>query len=311
MPIEQILIQGENLTNLSADGDASPNVARTRTQNQERTQAQLPDPEFDEYGLRPLYTGEGDPDTWGYLDINGSDTGPQASGSFTIPDSGEAGDYLLTLRVASTTPRPITIDIEGTTYTISDSATPQFYYWETRTVTITLDGAGTYDFNILQDTTVGAPNIDAIAIHDVGTVANFSLPTFTGQTTFSIDESDTAIGSVAAFDIANDTSPDAPARDGITFAITGGDTEAVSIDPATGALSLNAPADFDAQPSYSVVVAATDAEGGVTEQTVTIDVVDDAADNPALEVCRLPGFRGWREVSLTDLLAADQGSEVA
>ncbi|WP_306131742.1 carbohydrate-binding protein [Roseivivax marinus] len=274
MPIEQILIQGENLTNLSADGEASPNVARTRTQNQERTQAQLPDPEFDEYGLRPLYTGEGDPDTWGYLDINGSDTGPQASGSFTIPDSGEAGDYLLTLRVASTTPRPITIDIEGTTYTISDSATPQFYYWETRTVTITLDGAGTYDFNILQDTTVGAPNIDAIAIHDVGTVANFSLPTFTGQTTFSIDESDTAIGSVAAFDIANDTSPDAPARDGITFAITGGDTEAVSIDPATGALSLNAPADFDAQPSYSVVVAATDAEGGVTEQTVTIDVVE-------------------------------------
>ena len=44
---------------------------------------------------------------------------------------------------------------------------------------------------------------------------------------------------------------------------------------------------------------------------VTIDVVDDAADNPALEVCRLPGFRGWREVSLNDLLTAEHGSEVA
>ena len=37
---------------------------------------------------------------------------------------------------------------------------------------------------------------------------------------------------------------------------------------------------------------------------VTIDVVDGDEDNPALEVCRLPGFRSWREVSLTDLVAA-------
>ncbi|GAB93459.1 hypothetical protein [Gordonia rhizosphera] len=44
---------------------------------------------------------------------------------------------------------------------------------------------------------------------------------------------------------------------------------------------------------------------------VSIDVVDDDEDNPALQVCRLPGFRGWRDVSLTDLLtAADHRSEV-
>lgn len=36
---------------------------------------------------------------------------------------------------------------------------------------------------------------------------------------------------------------------------------------------------------------------------VTVEVVDDGEDNPALEVCRMPGFRTWREVSLTDLLA--------
>ncbi|MBR7194653.1 hypothetical protein [Gordonia sp. SCSIO 19800] len=41
---------------------------------------------------------------------------------------------------------------------------------------------------------------------------------------------------------------------------------------------------------------------------VTIDVVDNGEDNPALEVCRLPGFRSWREVSLTDLLAAASGA---
>lgn len=37
---------------------------------------------------------------------------------------------------------------------------------------------------------------------------------------------------------------------------------------------------------------------------VTLEVVD--GGNPALDVCRQPGFRGWREVSLTDMLAADQ-----
>lgn len=50
---------------------------------------------------------------------------------------------------------------------------------------------------------------------------------------------------------------------------------------------------------------------------VTIEVVDNGDDNPALEVCRMPGFRTWREVSLTDLLAtadlaaAPDNSEVA
>lgn len=41
---------------------------------------------------------------------------------------------------------------------------------------------------------------------------------------------------------------------------------------------------------------------------VSIEVVDNGEDNPALEVCRLPGFRSWREVSLTDLLAASSGA---
>ncbi|MFT4397848.1 hypothetical protein ACLTEW_23230 [Gordonia lacunae] len=39
---------------------------------------------------------------------------------------------------------------------------------------------------------------------------------------------------------------------------------------------------------------------------VTVEVVDNGEDNPALEVCRMPGFRTWREVSLTDLLATTE-----
>ncbi|MCZ4537996.1 hypothetical protein O4159_21560 [Gordonia terrae] len=40
---------------------------------------------------------------------------------------------------------------------------------------------------------------------------------------------------------------------------------------------------------------------------VTVEVVDNGEDNPALEVCRMPGYRTWREVSLTDLIAAGGG----
>lgn len=42
---------------------------------------------------------------------------------------------------------------------------------------------------------------------------------------------------------------------------------------------------------------------------VTLDV---AADNPALALCRdLPGYRGWREVSLTDLIEPGDDTEPA
>lgn len=44
---------------------------------------------------------------------------------------------------------------------------------------------------------------------------------------------------------------------------------------------------------------------------VTVEVVDNGEDNPALEVCRMPGFRTWREVSLTDLLNAAAESTAA
>lgn len=38
---------------------------------------------------------------------------------------------------------------------------------------------------------------------------------------------------------------------------------------------------------------------------VEVTVVDGDDDNPALEMCRVPGFRTWREVSLTDLIAQE------
>ncbi|SFD70521.1 carbohydrate-binding protein [Roseivivax sediminis] len=275
MPIDTIFIQGESLI-LDTEGEtiASPNVARTRSSNQEN---EIGDPEnvlpdFDEYGLRPDYTGTGDSSGWGYLDINGSDTGAQAEGTFDAPE----GTYELTLRLANGSgARPMAVTIDGTSYAISDTNTGEFHDWETRTITISVTGAGPHTFTIDQTGTAGAANIDAIAIHDVGVVPDFAQPIFTSAATFEIDENDTAVGTVSTSDIADDTSADAPARAAVVYSIEGGaDAAAFDIDPATGVLSLVSPADFETQESYEVVVGATDAEGSLTTQSVTVDVVD-------------------------------------
>ncbi|MCA0940154.1 carbohydrate-binding protein, partial [Salipiger pacificus] len=281
MPIDTIFIQGEALITDTVDEltGADANVARTRSGNQEAagigsssstTNTGLPN--YDEYGLRPDYTGDGDEATWGYYDINGNDTGAQASTTFDAV----AGTYEITLRIANgnTNARPISITVDGVTYAITDTRTGQFYFWETRTVEVTLSGSGTHDLVINQTSTAGSPNIDAIAIHDVGVTPNFSLPTFESEASFVVADGSMSVGSVLATDIANDTSADAPSRPGMTYAIAGGDDAAAfTIDAATGALSLIADADFDAQASYAVTVSATDAEGGVTEQALTVSVV--------------------------------------
>ncbi|MBE9638466.1 carbohydrate-binding protein [Salipiger mangrovisoli] len=282
MPIETIYIQGEDLVLDTVDELAPANVIRTRTQNQEADGVNNPDdpvtganlglPQHDIYGLRPDYTGSGDPDGWGYLDINGQDTGAQAATTFDA----DAGNYEITLRVANGTgARPISLTVDGVTYTIANTNTGQFYYWETRTIAVSLLTGGTHSLVVNQDDTGGAPNIDAIAIHDVGATPNFSLPTFVGETSLVVTEGDTAAGSVLATDIANDTSTDAPVRQGMTYAIVGGaDQNAFDIDPASGALSLKATADIAVQASYDLVVAATDAEAGTTQQAVTVTVIE-------------------------------------
>uniref|UniRef100_UPI001CFCD7C2 carbohydrate-binding protein n=1 Tax=Alloyangia pacifica TaxID=311180 RepID=UPI001CFCD7C2 len=278
MPIETIFIQGEALVLDLVDETGSANVIRTRVENQEvdgvnasglGTNNGLPN--HDIYGLRPDYTGTGDEDGWGYLDINGDDTGAQAATTFDAP----AGTYEITLRLANGSGlRPISITVDGVTYQIDDTNTGAFYSWETRTIEVVLTGDGPHDLIVNQDGTAGAPNIDAIAIHDVGVVPNFSLPTFESEASFVVADGGTAVGAALATDIANDTSLDAPDRAGMIYAIAGGtDAGAFAIDPETGALTLTEEADFDAQPSYDLIISATDAEGGTTEQAITVAVV--------------------------------------
>ncbi len=246
---------------------------------------------LDEFNLRAGYAGTG------YIDF-GDDAGDTVSYSVTVA---EAGEYDLHVRyssqVAGTAPRPLDFAVNGaTTLTVFPNTGPNtgaaaaqgFNNWGVLTLRVTLDaGANDLSFAIPAGKTAG-PNLDALVLTSVGATPNFAAPAFTSPASFTIEENTTEVGMVAARDLDNDTTDGVPTP-APTYAIAGGaDAAAFAIDTATGALSLVAPADFETKTSYDVIVAATDGQGAVTEQAVSVAVTDvddtDPVDAPATAV---------------------------
>ena len=85
----------------------------------------------------------------------------------------------------------------------------------------------------------------------------------------------TAIYTAQAFD--NDA---ADGGEHVTYSLidadNGADAQYFTIDAATGAVTFKASPDFEGThaPAYTFIVAATDAAGHVTTQTVTVNVTD-------------------------------------
>ena len=80
-----------------------------------------------------------------------------------------------------------------------------------------------------------------------GTEAN-NKPIIT-STSFTIDENQTNIGTIQVFDGDDDV---------LTFALSGGDSESISIDSASGVLSFNNAPDYETKSSYAVIVEVSD-----------------------------------------------------
>lgn len=109
-------------------------------------------------------------------------------------------------------------------------------------------------------------------------------PVFNGPAEFVIDENETVAGLVTAVDPDREEA----APQGISYSLVGGaggaDNALFTIDALTGALSfLQAPDYEDAAhgPAYSVRVLASDANGGMAEQVITV-VVRDVNEAPVL-----------------------------
>ncbi len=306
MAIETLIIQGEALTIIGADS-----VVRTRTRNQEKDGQNglgndtAPDdtddnpglPQYDDYGLRPGYTGEG------YVDINGP-AGDKLS--FEIPAGVPAGEYDVTLRVASNSDRSVAILVDGVQQGgPQNGKTGDFYLWKILTFPVTVpEGEGPHTV-VIKQTTGAGPNVDAVALSERGAAVSFAAPGITSDAAFTVSENATEIGVVAASDLDGDA---------ITYAVAdGGDGALFQIDPATGALSFVEAPDFEAPASsvgtntYTLTVTASDG-GEPVAQVVTVTVEDVAEDvaRPVIEQILLQA----EDQPLTLASPADKDSSV-
>jgi hypothetical protein len=111
---------------------------------------------------------------------------------------------------------------------------------------------------------------------DINNLDDTPAVIISGATAGSIDENSGA-GQVIYTATADDS---ADISGGVTFSLEVGSDDALSIDAITGAVTLNADPDYEAQSQYSFSVAATDAAGNVSQpQSVTLDInnLDDTA----------------------------------
>ena len=87
---------------------------------------------------------------------------------------------------------------------------------------------------------------------------NDNAPSFTSSLTFTIEENQTAIGTVTATDLDGDN---------VSFSISGSD---ISVNSTSGVLSFNENADYETASSYTENLTASDGENQTTE-TVTVN----------------------------------------
>ena len=299
---ETIILQAENLSIDTSLANNDGTLARTRTQNQEKDGrnglgADVPDEgvgpedEFDDYGLRLDYSGDG------YVDLNGA-AGDKLSfdvngdSGLTLP----AGTYDISLRVAANSTREIRLKVlDGatveTTTAAQDGNSGEFFQWKVLTFQITIpDGAPARTIMVEQMSSQG-PNVDAIAISAPGAEVTFAAPVIETES-LTVAENETVAGQVVATDLQDVTGTDST----LSYAIVGGaDADKLTIDDA-GGLTFNAapdheaPGDDNGDNVYDVTVEVSDGARTSTQDiSVTVTDVLNELPNPAISQIVLQG----------------------
>ncbi|MFL2485706.1 MAG: cadherin domain-containing protein [Gammaproteobacteria bacterium] len=99
---------------------------------------------------------------------------------------------------------------------------------------------------------------------------NDNSPVFNSDTTFTVNENETAIGTASATDADGDT---------LTYSISGSE---ISIDSATGVMSFVAAPDYETKPSYSATVTASDGANS-EQQEISININNLNDNEPIFE----------------------------
>ena len=120
-----------------------------------------------------------------------------------------------------------------------------------------------YSFNVKAADPSGAFTTQAVTVN----VTDLP-PVISSATTATVAEG-TSTATVVYTASATD-----PAGGTVTYALTGTDAGAFTINAATGAVTFNAVPDFETKTSYSFNVKASDASGAFNSQAVTVSVTD-------------------------------------
>ncbi|MDA9583981.1 S8 family serine peptidase [Porticoccaceae bacterium] len=160
----------------------------------------------------------------------------------------------------------------------------EFYYLLHHTDAREAVSSGQYDNGLEHYIAVGkdlgySPNaksstnvtVDSYSINPIHTVKSKYVnlvPSITSSATFSAAENQTAIGTVTATDVENDT---------LTYSIGGSD---LTINSSSGVIAFASAPDYETKTSYSATVTATDGTNSTT-QSITVNVTNVNDNSPA------------------------------
>jgi hypothetical protein len=209
------------------------------------------------------------------LDINNLDeVAPtitsDASNTTSVNENSGAGQVVYTATASDTDFN----GLEDITFSLADESLGFSIDADTGVVTTNADFAADYEDAQSQSFTVVATDatgnssgqLVSVAINNLDEIA----PSITSAVTAAAIDENSGAGQVVYTATADD-SLDISA--GVTFSLTGDSDPALSIDSLTGAVTLNADADYETQSQYSFAVIATDTAGNVSEaQSVTLDI---------------------------------------
>ena len=134
-----------------------------------------------------------------------------------------------------------------------------------------------------QTVTLSVTNLDEVA------------PGFSSGTSASVTEN-VAAATLVYTAVASDPATDGGPSNPLVYSLGGTDAAAFTLNTSSGAVTINASPNYEAQSSYSFDVTATDAAGNATTQTVTLSVTN--LDEVA------PVFSSGTSASVTENVAA-------
>ncbi|MCS5588269.1 MAG: cadherin domain-containing protein [Porticoccaceae bacterium] len=197
------------------------------------------------------------------------------AGEFTVSEVGlsEYG-YNMTYPVGQTVHQYAVNGAGDTTFSLSEDSDSALSI-DSATGAVTLSGAvdheaqSQYSFTVIATDAAGNSAQESVSF-SVSNLDEVAPAITSGDTATTIDENSDA-GQVIYTATADDS---ADISGGVTYMLSTDSDTALSIDQATGEVTLADSPDYEAQNQYSFTVIATDAAGHASEQAVTLDIAD-------------------------------------